>query len=217
MRCGPCKEPLSYRIAGWHQVANVLFREHPVKQYIVRKCIYIRTKSLRPLRVPNSRSLLGPDFWLQALATQLSIVVINQRSCQFHNPSHRHRPWNRTIGVKQYEDSWSVEIQLRKSASIYPDLACSHHQQGRISTLSILPCPQGRISWSTPCRKIDYERMSVFHQSSGGIRKYIPSALKISHELRPREIYQGSGNLSGVGYGCPNTYLVLVEHGYNDR
>ena len=31
-----------------------------------------------------------------------------------------------------------------------------HHQQGRIGlTLSILCCPQGSISWSTPCKKID--------------------------------------------------------------
>ena len=47
-----------------------------------------------------------------------------------------------------------------------------HHQQGRIGlTLSILPCPQGSISWSTPCKKIDDERMFVLHQNSWGIGK----------------------------------------------
>ena len=38
-------------------------------------------------------------------------------------------------------------------------------REGLILTLSILPCPQGRISWSTPCRKIDAERLSVLHQN----------------------------------------------------
>ena len=53
-------------------------------------------------------------------------------------------------------------------------------REGLILTLSILLCPQGRISWSTPCRKIVAERMSVLHQNSGGIGKSIPSALQIS-------------------------------------
>ena len=92
-------------------------------------------------------------------------------------------------------------------------------REGLILTLSILPCPQGRISGSTPCRKIDDERLSVLHQNSGGIGKSIPSrfpsTLEISLGLRPREISRVSGNLSGVGDGFPNTSLVLVEHGYN--
>ena len=58
-------------------LASVLFQEHPVKQYIVRKCILYRTKSLQGLRAPTFRSILGPDFWLQALRTQLVIVVID--------------------------------------------------------------------------------------------------------------------------------------------
>ena len=36
-------------------------------------------------------------------------------------------------------------------------------REGLILTLSILPCPQGRISWSSPCRKIDDERLTVLH------------------------------------------------------
>ena len=34
-------------------------------------------------------------------------------------------------------------------------------REGLILTLSILPCPQGSIFWSTPCSKIDAERLSV--------------------------------------------------------
>ena len=90
-------------------------------------------------------------------------------------------------------------------------------REGLILTLSILPCPQGRIFWSTPCRKIDAERLSVLHQNSGGIGKSIPSALQISLGLRPWDISRVSGNLSGVGDGFPNTSLVLVEHGYNTK
>ena len=88
-------------------------------------------------------------------------------------------------------------------------------KEGLILTLSILPCPQGRIFWSTPCRKIDAERLSVLHQNSGGIGKSIPSALQIS--LNPRDFSRASpsGNLSGVGDGFPNTSLALVGHGYN--
>ena len=55
----------------------------------------------------------------------------------------------------------------------------------------------------------------MLHQNLGGIGKSIPSALEISLGLRPREISWVSGNLSGVGDGFPNTFLVLVEHGYS--
>ena len=53
--------------------------------------------------------------------------------------------------------------------------------------------------------------MSVLHQNLGRIGKSIPSALKISLELRPRKISRVSGNLSDVGDGFPNTSFVLVE------
>ena len=43
--------------------------------------------------------------------------------------------------------------------------------------------------------------MSVLHQNSGGIGKFILSAIKIS--LDP----QDSGNLIGLGEGFPNTYI----------
>ena len=44
-------------------------------------------------------------------------------------------------------------------------------------TLSILHCLQGGISWSTPCRKIDAERMSALHQNSiSDIMKSTPDA-----------------------------------------
>ena len=94
-------------------------------------------------------------------------------------------------------------------------------REGLILTLSILPCPQGRIFWSTPCRKIDDERMSVLHQNSGVIGKSIPSALEISLDPRDFPRASPSGNLLGLRKslgrrdGFPNTSLVLVEHGYN--
>ena len=72
-------------------------------------------------------------------------------------------------------------------------------REGLILTLSILPCPQGRIFWSTPCRKIDAERLSVLHQNSGGIGKSIPSALQISLDPRDFPRASPSGNLSGLG------------------
>ena len=58
--------------------------------------------------------------------------------------------------MKSHENSWWPNI--RQSVII--------SREGLILTLSILTCPQGRISWFTPCRKIDDERMSVLHQSS---------------------------------------------------
>ena len=67
--------------------------------------------------------------------------------------------------------------------------------EGLILTLSILPCPQGRISWSTPCRKIDDERMSVLHQNSGVIGKSIPSALEISQYLHRLDGGQTQSNI----------------------
>ena len=76
--------------------------------------------------------------------------------------------------------------------------------EGLIVTLSIFPCPQGRIIWSTPCRKFDDERMSVLHQNSGGIGKFNPSSPKISLRLRPWEISWVSENISGVEDGFPN-------------
>ena len=42
-----------------------------------------------------------------------------------------------------------------------------------------------------------------------------PSTLEISLRLCPQEISQVSGNLLAVGDGFLNTFLVLVEHGYN--
>ena len=71
-------------------------------------------------------------------------------------------------------------------------------REGLILTLSILPCLQGRICWSTPCRKFDDERMSVLHQDSGGIGKSIPSALEISLDPRDFPRASPSGNLSGL-------------------
>ena len=72
-------------------------------------------------------------------------------------------------------------------------------REGLILTLSILPCPQERIFWSTPCRQIDAERLSVLHQNSGGIGKSIPSALQISLDPRDFPRASPSGNLSGLG------------------
>ena len=72
-------------------------------------------------------------------------------------------------------------------------------REGLILTLSILPCPEGWISWSIPVDGLMMRRMSVLHQNSGGIGKSIPSALEIS--LNPRDFPQASpsGNLSGLG------------------
>ena len=115
--------------------------------------------------------------------------------------------------VKFGRAAWNKDFRSGKTHSLIIS------REGLILTLSILPCPQGRIFWSTPCRKIDDERMSVLHQNSGVIGKSIPSALKISLDPRdfPREISRVSGNLLGVGDGFPNSSLVLVEHGYNRR
>ena len=44
-------------------------------------------------------------------------------------------------------------------------------REGMILTLSILPCPQGRICWSTPCRKNDDKRRSFLHQNRYNLAK----------------------------------------------
>ena len=77
-------------------------------------------------------------------------------------------------------------------------------REGWFLTLSILPCPQERISWSTPCKKIDDERMSVLHQNW---------EIKGNSSLPPSRFPSGeSGYLLVVGDGFPKTSLVLVEH-----
>ena len=85
------------------------------------------------------------------------------------------------------------------SLYMYKAQSVTISREGLILTLSILPCPQGRIFWSTPCRKIDAERLSVLHQNSGGIGKSIPSALQISLDPRDFPRASPSGNLSGLG------------------
>ena len=72
-------------------------------------------------------------------------------------------------------------------------------REGLILTRSILPCPQGWISWSIPVDEMMMRRMSVLHQNSGGIGKSIPSALKISLDPRDFPRASPSGNLSGLG------------------
>ena len=47
-------------------------------------------------------------------------------------------------------------------------------REGLISTMSILPYPQGSISWSSPCRKIVDYRLSVFHQNLWEIHHLCP-------------------------------------------
>ena len=84
---------------------------------------------------------------------------------------------------------WTLKYQITQSVII--------SREGLILTLSILPFPQGRIFWSTPCRNIDAERLSVLHQNSGGIGKSIPSALQISLDPRDFPRASPSGNLSG--------------------
>ena len=51
-------------------------------------------------------------------------------------------------------------------------------REGLVLTLSILPCPQGWISWSIPVDELMMRRMSVLHQNSGGIGKSIPLPLR---------------------------------------
>ena len=54
-----------------------------------------------------------------------------------------------------------------------------NHQQRMVdSTLSILPCPQGSIFWSTPCIKIDYENFLTPPK----LRRYWEI-----HSLRPQD------------------------------
>ena len=72
-------------------------------------------------------------------------------------------------------------------------------REGLILTLSILPCPEGWISWSIPVDGLMMRRMSVLHQNSGGIGKSIPSALEISLDPRDFPRASPSGNLSGLG------------------
>ena len=72
-------------------------------------------------------------------------------------------------------------------------------REGLILTLSILPCPQGWISWSIPVDELMMRRMSVLHQNSGGIGKSIPSALQISLDPRDFPRASPSGDLSGLG------------------
>ena len=66
-------------------------------------------------------------------------------------------------------------------------------REGLILTLSILPCPQRRIFWSTPCRKIDAERLSVLHQKLGRYWEI--------HPLRPPDFRRPSRFPSGFALG----------------
>ena len=99
------------------------------------------------------------------------------------------------INRQNFNECQIPQLRLFSSSGLHSFIISS---EGLILTLSIIPCPQGRIFWSTPCRKIDDERMSVLHQNSGGIGKSIPSALKIS--LYPWDFPRTSppGNLSGL-------------------
>ena len=94
--------------------------------------------------------------------------------------------------------------ELWKSFKFYSRLTCICHslilsREGLILTLSILPCPEGWISWSIPVDGLMMRRMSVLHQNSGGIGKSIPSALEISLDPRDFPRASPSGNLSGLG------------------
>ena len=44
------------------------------------------------------------------------------------------------------------------------------------------------------------------------VKKSLPSNFEAS--LDPEDLYWVSGNISGVGDRFPNTFLVLMEHGY---
>ena len=92
--------------------------------------------------------------------------------------------------------------------NIYWYISFSHHYhchslilsgEALILTLSILPCPEGWISWSIPVDGLMMRRMSVLHQNSGGIGKSIPSALEISLDPWDFPRASPSGNLSGLG------------------
>ena len=62
----------------------------------------------------------------------------------------------------------------RWGTGYYPKLI-SHSlilsKEGLILTLSILPCPQGWISWSIPVDGLMMRRMSLLHQNLAGIEK----------------------------------------------
>ena len=81
-------------------------------------------------------------------------------------------------------------------------MLCIHFilsREGLILRLSILPCPQGWVSWSIPVDGLMMRRMSAFHQNWGGMRKSIPSALEISLDPRDFPRASPSGNLLGLG------------------
>ena len=76
--------------------------------------------------------------------------------------------------VQHFELYWILYPHTAKRRDVLDSLIIS--REGLILTLSILPCPQGRIFWSTPCRKIDDNRMSAPKRG----RKSIPLTLEIS-------------------------------------
>ena len=86
--------------------------------------------------------------------------------------------WGPTEFMRTKRSARVSSVGLRLSSVINPHSLILSSQQGRIDlTLSILPCPQGWISWSIPVDELMMRRMSVLHQNSGVIGKSIPSAL----------------------------------------
>jgi len=86
-------------------------------------------------------------------------------------------------------------------------------RKGLILTLPFLPCREGRVFWSTPCRK------NWWWENVRTVPK-LGSFLEI-HHLCPWDFpqpsrFRVSGNRLGVGDGFPNTSLVLMEHGPNE-
>ena len=91
-------------------------------------------------------------------------------------------------------------------------------------TLSIFSCPQGKICWSTPFRKIDGERMSLFHKlgisgKSPGLRKslgrwgwisrHLPSFAGLDTLLSDMRQYTPWGHsfINNLSFGmCQETY-----------
>ena len=87
--------------------------------------------------------------------------------------------------MPQYHKHCSQSQQLDQRYFGQCKYECNVHslilsREGLVLTLSILPCPEGWISWSIPVDGLMMRRMSVLHQNSGGIGKSIPSTLQIS-------------------------------------
>ena len=107
----------------------------------------------------------NPVFFNESETRGLTFRII---ACQLVMPHPRHQfPVHKRYNQKilEFSRAFNLKFNLWCLIATLPDPSfqctkeCIRHsliigREGLILTLSILPCPQGRISWSTPCKRV---------------------------------------------------------------